>query len=423
MKVPTIDLKPHDRMMEVLEGMYRHRLEHPTSKSDELYYSLLLNYNRRIRDALDKGSFIAGHQILIPPELFFGLDMVPMLLEFTCGTIVASNKSYEEALSAAKSYGLPPEICSAHRIMAAMFLKGWAPPPNVIMWSNTACENEAKTGGTLAAAYGIPGLFLDRPYHHTEQAEEYLAEELEDMVGRLEELSGHRMDYDRLGQALELSAEMTALAQEIYELRRAVPSPLGNRRAIELWLVAWYSQGTHEAVDYYRQVRDELKAMIDEGRGAAQHEKFRLISVLTAPFHAWKTLDWMEREHGATIVADPDNAHWDNWELDLSRPYLSLARRAFVSPVIKHLNGPMTDMVTDLVEAVKTHQADGAIYFAHVGCRQGCSAIRTIKDTLMEEAGIPTLALDCDFMDPTFVSEEETKDKIEAFLEMLEDRR
>jgi len=41
----------------------------------------------------------------------------------------------------------------------------------------------------------------------------------------------------------------------------------------------------------------------------------------------------------------------------------------------------------------------------------------------MEEAGVPTLVLDCDFMDPTFVSQEETRDKIEAFLEMLEDRR
>jgi benzoyl-CoA reductase/2-hydroxyglutaryl-CoA dehydratase subunit BcrC/BadD/HgdB len=410
-------------MMEVLEGMYRHRLEHPTSKSDELYYSLLLNYNRRIREALEEGRFIVGHQILIPPELFFALDMVPMLLEFTSGTIVASTKRYEEALSAAKAYGLTPEICSAHRIMAAMFLKGWAPPPHVIVWSNLACENEAKIGRALADIYGIPGLFLDRPYHYTEKAVEYLAAELEELVGRLEGLSGHRMDYDRLSQALQLSAEMTALAQEIYELRKAVPSPLGNRRAIELWLVAWYCQGTPEAVDYYRQVRDELKGLVQRGRGAAPQERFRLVSVLTAPFHAWKTLDWMEREHGATIVADPDNNHWESWELDLSRPYHSLARRLFVSPAVMHLHGPMTDMIPDLVEAVKTHRADGAIYFAHIGCRQGCAAIRSIKDVLMEEAGVPTLVLDCDFMDPTFVSQEETRDKIEAFLEMLEDRR
>jgi benzoyl-CoA reductase/2-hydroxyglutaryl-CoA dehydratase subunit BcrC/BadD/HgdB len=81
--------------------------------------------------------------------------------------------------------------------------------------------------------------------------------------------------------------------------------------------------------------------------------------------------------------------------------------------------GWLPDTVGDAI----AYKVEGAVYWAHIGCKQGCALIRIIRDALREEAGIPTLVLDIDVVDPSFVSEEELKDKLEGFFERLEEER
>ncbi|MFQ5826260.1 MAG: 2-hydroxyacyl-CoA dehydratase family protein, partial [Dehalococcoidia bacterium] len=62
------------------------------------------------------------------------------------------------------------------------------------------------------------------------------------------------------------------------------------------------------------------------------------------------------------------------------------------------------------------------IFWAHIGCRQANATIRTVKDAL-QQMGVPCLVLDIDTNDPSFISTEELKDRIEGFLERIEDGR
>lgn len=66
-------------------------------------------------------------------------------------------------------------------------------------------------------------------------------------------------------------------------------------------------------------------------------------------------------------------------------------------------------------------KADASIYFAHIGCRQACALIRSMKDALKDKVGIPMIALDCDIIDPSLSPGEEMRNKLEGFFEMLED--
>jgi len=76
-----------------------------------------------------------------------------------------------------------------------------------------------------------------------------------------------------------------------------------------------------------------------------------------------------------------------------------------------------------VLREAEEYKADGAIYWAHIGCRQTCATMRIIKDALMEQLGIPTLIMDCDLADPTYVSGEQIKDKLEEFFELLDERK
>ena len=45
----------------------------------------------------------------------------------------------------------------------------------------------------------------------------------------------------------------------------------------------------------------------------------------------------------------------------------------------------------------------------------------SFKD-ILNDMDVPMLTLDCDVVDPTFTSEEEVREKLEQFFELLEDR-
>jgi benzoyl-CoA reductase/2-hydroxyglutaryl-CoA dehydratase subunit BcrC/BadD/HgdB len=92
-----------------------------------------------------------------------------------------------------------------------------------------------------------------------------------------------------------------------------------------------------------------------------------------------------------------------------------------LNPVMS-MYGPLDERVIRLiVDSAIKYKVDGAIYYAHIGCRQSAALIKLIKDEL-NEIGIPVLILDTDIIDITITPEAELQKKLRQFYELLEDR-
>jgi len=424
MKVKAVDTTNLEKAVGILERILRHRRANPVQKADEMYYELLIRYFRRVLSAKEEGKFVVGHTIVIPVEIFYAMDIVPMQLEFTSMIIPQLLNLYDEFYTAAKTFGLTTEVCSAHRLMAACAVLGWMPQADAFIWSNQVCDNTAKSGDVPVELYGRPGFFVDRPYRYTEEEVQYFTKELESMVRFLEELTGRRMDWDRLAETLDHTRQMIELHKEIAELRKAVPAPMRNRRFMQLFALDQYFAGTPEGVEFFRTVRDEVKENVEKGKGFIPEERYRILTLFVPPMYLWKLLDWMEREHGAVSVFEPYCSHWGEGEIDPAKPIESLARKSFYRPICRPMHGPAAEgILHDAVQDAIEYKAEGALFFAHIGCRQADGCLRIIKDALMEKAGIPTLVLDNDLCDPSYVREEDLKDKLESFFELLEERK
>ena len=154
-------------------------------------------------------------------------------------------------------------------------------------------------------------------------------------------------------------------------------------------------------------------------------ERYRLIHLFMPPFGGGqRILDWMEAEHGAVGVAEPYCMTWGPGELDPEKPLESLARKTFFKPIARQMHGPVEEgVLADALHDAQVFKADGAIFWAHAGCREACACIKMVKDGLMEKLGIPTLVVDMDLCDSTFVTTDQIKDKLEGFFEILDDRR
>ncbi len=219
-----------------------------------------------------------------------------------------------------------------------------------------------------------------------------------------------------LAEVMEQTRRSTIVFREICELRKSVPSPMRSHHLIEMTLAQLLLSGTPELVNFYEVIRDEIKEEMQKpGRPP---ERYRLLNFFFYPSYLWKFLNAMEAKYRASMVAEPHLSLWADADIDPARPLESLANKAFALTD----TGPLRGVADMIANRPKNIRSDGALYWAHIGCRQTCATIKIIKDALLKE-GVPTLVIDCDLADATIVSEEEITAKVEQFLELLDDRR
>lgn len=398
----------------------RHRSHPDGGAAETLYFEMMTRYYRRMQSAHKKGRLLVAHSTMLPVELFQVMDIVPMQMETTTTATVATLKNQEEVLGLARAAGWGGGICSSHLVQAAMISKGWLPRPDAVVWGSNVCDPNSKSGQVMRDVYGVPGFFVDRPYGASDRDREYYARELAEMVEFLERLAGRRMDPDRLRRALETTREMSRLHQEIAGLRGARPCPMSNRQGTLTSVIGSVWAGTEEGLNYMRTVRDGLRAGVENGTGFAHQEKHRLVQLFPPPAHAMKIMEWMEREQGAVIVSEPFATGWGDWGVNPDDLMGSLAGKSFAMPNSRQLHGPACEAaLPEIVGQALRHKATGAIYWANVTCPHSLGLIRLATDALRERAGIPTLVLYSDMIDPSGVSSEDVKVQIEGFLEKL----
>ena len=421
MTVPAPDSKISAivRACRVITRMNRARPD--VRQSEMMYYQMLTDYFTRLLNARENGDFIAAHTVFFPAELIYALGLVPMHTETTTWMTSLFTGECSDLLSAGSGLGLASEICTPHRGLAGAFALGAIPRPDVMLWSNMVCDNTAKSGELLMEIARCPGFFIDHPFQDSPEEREYLVSELGDMVGFLEEQSERRMDWDRLSETVAEMDRQIQLIRDINGLRKSIPSPFGSRRFLELLTIDYLFPGQPEATRYLETLKQELADMASQGTGAVPNERFRLMSLFIPPMYLMGFLERISQEFGAVSVIEPFFTYWGEGRLDPSHPLESVARKSYMLPEMR-MYGPLDSRALDAITGcAEQYRVDGAIYYADVGCRHSCATIKLFKDTL-SEVDVPVLTLDCDVVDPTITSQEEVREKLERFFELLEDR-
>ena len=78
------------------------------------------------------------------------------------------------------------------------------------------------------------------------------------------------------------------------------------------------------------------------------------------------------------------------------------------------------DWASQLVAQARKFKADGAIFNNNMGCKQGAGLGPLVRDELLRQTGVPTVTLNVDVLDHTFVSRSEIVNQLDSFFEMVE---
>jgi benzoyl-CoA reductase/2-hydroxyglutaryl-CoA dehydratase subunit BcrC/BadD/HgdB len=392
-----------------------------TPHSQTVYYRLLGDYFARVAQAQGNGGFLAAHTVWFPVELLYAMNIVPMHVEITAWMTALFSGHYSDLLSKAAGEQIASETCSPYRILIGAFAGDTIPRPNVVLSSNLICDNNAKIGELICRLTGTAGFFVDYPFQYSDRENDYLKQELKEMIVFLEHQSGQKMDWVRLEQSIARANRGLELFRQIDMLRRSVPSPFPSADFLKLFTVDCLLAGEPQSVEYLEAVCSELEDKARFGRGVSYPERLRILSIGIPPVLLQGMVDATYREHGAVSVVDPYSCTWEDGVLDARDPLTNVIRKLELTP--SHVfYGPFTAQLTDkLVRAAASHHVDGAVFYAHIGCRQSAAMIRIIKDTL-NSVGVPVLVLDCDIVDVTVTPAEDLCNRLRQFFELLEDR-
>jgi benzoyl-CoA reductase/2-hydroxyglutaryl-CoA dehydratase subunit BcrC/BadD/HgdB len=303
-------------------------------------------------------------------------------------------------------------------------LAGKIPKPDLCISTQIGCTNAASSVVGFARTYGVPMYYLDMSYGGKRDVDlAYYVENLKALIAYLEEYFNKKFDWDKFRHIVDIERQVGDMNLEIMDMRKAIPSPVRHRGFTQQYSVDMFTPGTGEALQYFKTVRDEIKDNVKSQKGPiATPEQYRILSILMPPNFAHKLLDWMEEEHGVYSVGEPHMAYWPpDIQINPDRPLESLAVKYYNRPMLGQLICTAeSSLVPDVLHLAKEYKADGAIFYANVTCHTSPVLIRSVKDVLLKEIGIPTLVLDMDVADPNYTSQEEMQEKIELFLEIMD---
>ncbi len=360
-------------------------------------------------------------------ELFYAMGLQPVFPENwspVCAAFGLNHKNFEVC----ESMGYSRDLCGylrniigyVHGMMGGPDNPlGGLPEPDIILPPQGGCSPVMKIFQALMRRFPQARTFYaDMPQVAIENIKDhhinYAVFEMKRLVNFLEEVTGRKLDYDRLKEVVRLSDKACELWDEIMSYRRFIPTPI-SASEIGIMFVMVTRQGTQIAVDYLTRVRDELKEKSEQGIGILEDEKVRLFWDNIPLWYNMGLFNYFEKM-GGVVVAETYSAAW-SLRLDANNPMETLARKTLISyPLVSCVSiNKRKEMV---LKACREYAIDGAILHRNKSCVPITLGQMDIKREL-EQMDIPALIIDADHMDDRNFSTAQFQTRADAFMEML----
>jgi benzoyl-CoA reductase/2-hydroxyglutaryl-CoA dehydratase subunit BcrC/BadD/HgdB len=359
-------------------------------------------------------------------ELLYAMDFIPIYPE-NHAVILGARKLSEEVAPAAEAMGYSIDLCSYARCDLGSIQTGKSPTmglpkPDLLLISNSQCGTLTKWFEILSRKYSAPMILIDVPHsgkgEPDQAAEYYVRGQLKELVGNLEEITGRRLDSQRLKESIQLSRQASSLWTQVLDNGGRKPAPLTVFDQFIAMAPIVSQRGTQVAVDFYRALLDELQDRADRGIGAVENEQYRLFWDNLPIWPELKRLSVFLNERRAALVTSLYTWAWAGLAVNEEDPYSDWADQYLYAA-----NLHLTRRIDQYVEFAQRFELDGFLYHSNRSCKMVSQDIPEVRRAVTERTGIPGVILEADHNDPRLYSVESIESQIQSFLELLSSRR
>ena len=375
-------------------------------------------------------------------ELLRSFDLLPVLPEINA-LQSGMRKLSAGYIAEAEKYGHSEDVCTYVKCDIGMLKKGnisptgtQLPNPDLLLLSYTGCFTFMKWFELLRQEYDCPVAMLHVPYqadgkihpHHRDYVVEQLRSEV---IPMLEKISGRRYDEERLRENLALSVYAEDDLVWVLESAKNTPSPIDAYFGGVYYIGPIFSafRGTPEGVEYYRTLRQEIEARLRDGlgpitpEGSMGRERYRLVVEGPPNWTSFREFWKMFYDEGAVVVASSytkvGGLYDRGFRHDPDRPLESLAEYCMGC----YTNLGLPSRVELLESYIREYHADGFMINSVKSCNSFSAGQLLMLRQLEERTGIPGGFIESDLVDPRYFSSANIKNRIESYLQMLEQKR
>ena len=288
-----------------------------------------------------------------------------------------------EYLEEAEDYGYSPDICGYVKADVAMQLRrgqhpmGRVPKPSIAVLTN-ACNTYVKWAEIWERMHNIPIVTLDVPGTREaggqtwrgdksfENDRRYVEGQIRELIVTCEQLTGNKLDIDRMREVLGYANRMSVSWKRVLELNRARPSLFNALTDGTIYLgVANGLRGTAAGAEYFEDLVEEMEYKAAEGIGTLTDEKYRLAFVGVPCYPIFRRFTEMFTEWGGTYVNSTylwfaSGGVNRGFEYDLERPIESLAEGVLIN--VRDAMDSMFHHDRVLLEMIDEFDIDGIVY-------------------------------------------------------------
>ncbi|MGO8854984.1 MAG: benzoyl-CoA reductase subunit B [Steroidobacteraceae bacterium] len=343
----------------------------------------------------------------------------------------------------AEKIGHSEDVCTYVKSDIGMMAKGNLAPngkkfpnPDVLLLSYTGCFTFMKWFELLREQYDCETIMLHTPYMAdgkiTPNMLQYMVKQLkEEVIPKLERVSGVKFDIDQLRERLKKSAQAEEDLVHVLQTARNRPSPIDSYFGGIYYIGPIFGafRGTDDAVEYYRFLREEIDARLAAGLGPVTpegnmaKEKFRLVVEGPPNYTNFRQFWKMFYDEGAVVVASTytkvGGVYDFGFRHDPDRPLETLAE--YCLSVYTNRSLPMR--IDMLVNYLEDYAADGLLINSIKSCNSFSAGQLLMMREVEKRSGKPTAFIESDLVDPRYFSAANIKNRLESYFQMIEQRR
>lgn len=377
---------------------------------------------QRFIEKAREGLPIIGYHFSFPAEYLQCFDCVPVCIEGTSYFLAALLKGgIENYYDAMHNWGHPFHSCSSQRGTMGMTLDGLF-KFDAFITPTAPCDCTIASYPFFKYKKQFPMVMLDLPYLHNQKSYEYYADQLKLGLEELGNIIGQEPDYQKLKKAIELENQVNHIKLEIFDLIKAIPSPIENMfNAVSAGALIFIS-GTSENLFFYEKMLEITKQRYNKKLHHGTSERFRSIWPYMITFFSIDLLEWLDRELGLSVLFDIFNYNFTepiNTRADLDTMFLGMAKKGMHFPMVRQSTEFFDPFIEYCIDFARQFSADCFIYTQSIACKQFGSVPQLLREALKEELGIPMLLIEFDAGDARMTSLNTFKEKISLFMETL----
>ena len=343
----------------------------------------------------------------------------------------------------AEKHGHSEDVCTYVKSDIGMMEKGNIAPngkkfpdPDVLLLSYTGCFTFMKWFELLREQYDCETIMLHTPYEGdgkiTKNMRDYMVKQLkDDVIPKLERISGVKFDIDLLRENLVKSAKAEEDLVWVLQSAKNKPSPIDAYFGGIYYIGPIFGafRGTDDAIEYYKLLRAEVEARVKAGRGPVTpdgdmgKEKYRIVVEGPPNYTSFRDFWKMFYDEGAVVVASSytkvGGVYDFGFRHDPTNPLESLAD--YCLGVYTNLNLPQR--VDMLENYMNEYEADGLLINSIKSCNSFSAGQLLMLREIEKRTGKPGGFVESDLVDPRYFSPANIKNRLESYFQMIDQKR